>query len=240
MSLRDTFNKPKIEKFFNFFPVCTDENGILDLQTIRKNGRFYITPEGKQYPSMTTILGATAEKEYLDEWRDKIGHSKADRITKLAAARGSNLHEIAELYVLGNPSYLDKAMPLGRKLFSQVKPFIDKHLGIVHGIEQALYSDQHKAAGRTDVIGVYRDKLSIVDYKSSLQEKTEDWIQDYFVQGAGYGTLFNWMVPEFEIEQIVVLIGVENSLKGQEFVVPFHDYKDQFEARVRQYYDFNF
>lgn len=237
MSLRDTFNKPKIEKFFNFFPACTDENGILDLQTIRTNGRFYITPDGNEYPSMTTILGATAEKGYLDEWRDKIGHSKADRITNLAAARGSNLHEIAELYVLGNPDYLKNAMPLGRKLFSQIKPFIDQHLGIVYGIEQALYSDQHKVAGRTDVIGVYRGKTSIVDYKSSLETKPENWIQEYFVQGAGYGTLFNWMVPEFEIEQIAVLIGVENSLHGQEFVVPFHDYKEQFEMRVSQFYE---
>ena len=230
-----SFNKPQIEKFFKFEPAClTAAGSILDLDTISKNGRFYVTPEGNQYPSMTTILGATSDKTYLDEWRERIGADKADRISHYASSRGSDMHNICEAYVRGDKSYLDDVTPVGKKLFFQIKQFLDVNLGTVFGIEQALYSDKHKTAGRTDLIGIYKNKRSVIDYKSSGEFKSEDWINDYFVQGAGYATLFTWMT-DIEVEQIVILVGVENGIRGQEFTVPYSDYKEQFEARVNAY-----
>ena len=230
------FQQNKIEKFFPYNPKCLVGNQILDLDSYMDNGRFYITPEGNHWPSITTILGATGDKEFLEEWKSRIGEKEANRITRLAGSRGSGLHDITEKYIRGNSTYLDDVMPLPRKLFHQIKPFLDNSLGEVFGIEQALYSNVHKIAGRSDLIGLYNDKVSIIDYKSSINPKQLDWIQDYFIQGAGYGTMFNLMSC-IHVEQIVILIGVENSQKGQEFIVPFLPYQPPFVERIIQYYN---
>ena len=40
-----------------------------ELQRIEENGRrFYVTPEGNRYPSVTTVTGH-AKKEFFAEWR---------------------------------------------------------------------------------------------------------------------------------------------------------------------------
>jgi genome maintenance exonuclease 1 len=234
---KDTFNKKSLDRFFDYQPACLIGNEVLDLDVINgESGRFYVTPTGNHWPSMTTILGATSDKSGLDDWRERVGDTEANRIGHIAATRGTGLHEITEKYIRGDSTFLDGAMPLSRKMFFQIKPFLDQSLGTVLGIEQALYSDQHKTAGRSDLIAFYKGKRSVIDYKSSGKQKDFDWIQGYFIQGAGYGSLFSWMTG-LDIEQIVILIGVEDSQHGQEFIVPFSDYKDQFSQYVSQYYN---
>ena len=42
-------------------------------------GRKYLVDNIK-VPSVTTILGATKDKRFLDNWRRKVGNAEADRI----------------------------------------------------------------------------------------------------------------------------------------------------------------
>jgi len=49
-------------------------------------GRFYETPEGQSYPSVTTITGLLSKASIL-AWRQRVGDSKADAITKAATTR---------------------------------------------------------------------------------------------------------------------------------------------------------
>ena len=47
-------------------------------------GRRYATPDGQKLPSVTTVLSATTpieKKQALNEWRNKVGHKKAQEIT---------------------------------------------------------------------------------------------------------------------------------------------------------------
>lgn len=64
--------------------------------------RFYQVSEGERViaklPSVTTIIGCTADKSGLDEWRDRVGHQEADRISKLSMNRGTIMHRLIELY----------------------------------------------------------------------------------------------------------------------------------------------
>ena len=44
-----------------------------------------------------------------------------------------------------------------------------------------MYSKELTLAGQTDCIE-YRDKLSVIDFKTANKEKIEDWVDNYFLQ----------------------------------------------------------
>ena len=52
-------------------------------------------------PSVTTILGATKNTEFLTKWKAKVGEAEADRIKNVSSARGTCMHKFLEHYVLG-------------------------------------------------------------------------------------------------------------------------------------------
>jgi genome maintenance exonuclease 1 len=124
-------------------------------------------------------------------------------------------------------------MPDVKDFFTQLKPHIDKNIGNVYGTEQVLYSDRLQMAGRTDCIAEWNGKLSIVDYKNSIKEKQEDWIQDYFLQCTAYAEMFGDLTG-IQIEQIVVLIANEEGTP-QIFVREKSKYLPQFNELVNNY-----
>jgi genome maintenance exonuclease 1 len=115
-----------------------------------------------------------------------------------------------------------------------LRPHIDKNIGNIYGLEQALYSDRFQMAGRTDCIAEWNGKISIVDYKNSIKEKNEAWIQDYFIQCTAYATMFT-EITNLPIEQIVVLIANEEGTP-QVFVRQRSDYFDKFSKVVDDYH----
>ena len=44
-------------------------------------------------PSVTTILCATKNQEFLKEWKAKVGEQEADRIKNLSSKRGTSMHK---------------------------------------------------------------------------------------------------------------------------------------------------
>ena len=64
--------------------------------------RYYEVTEGSEviglFPSITTVLGETSDKSGLEEWRNKVGHEEADRISRLSMNRGTIMHRLIELY----------------------------------------------------------------------------------------------------------------------------------------------
>ena len=62
------------------------------------NGRYYTTPDGNVYPSITTILSVLS-KDHLDDWRDRIGEVAAKEISEHASNRGTDLHAALEAYL---------------------------------------------------------------------------------------------------------------------------------------------
>lgn len=47
--------------------------------------RHYETPDGRQVPSVTTVLSATKDMTHLHAWRKRIGVEKAQQITTESA-----------------------------------------------------------------------------------------------------------------------------------------------------------
>ena len=69
----------------------------LETETINRK-RFYVTPEGNKYPSITTVL-SLRNKEGLFEWRKRVGNEVANHVARTAAARGTKVHHMCEDYL---------------------------------------------------------------------------------------------------------------------------------------------
>jgi genome maintenance exonuclease 1 len=99
-------------------------------------------------------------------------------------------------------------MPDLKELFFKIKPIIDDNVGKVYAQEQALYSDKLRIAGRVDLIAEWNGKLSVIDFKTSTKQKSEEDIQNYFMQCTAYALMFAERTGMW-IDDIVVLIATE-------------------------------
>jgi len=172
---------------------------------------FYETPEGKIYPSVTTMLGYK-EKPYLTDWRNSLGASRADEETKRCAERGTSVHDMAEKY-LNNKKYPEltkKHLRLHVNLFNQLRTRL-KQIDNIKATEVSLYSDTLKLAGTVDCVGEYTKIKSIIDFKTSNNNKTKEMIDDYFKQCAAYAIMWYEMTGEL-IENLVIIMAVERGI----------------------------
>jgi hypothetical protein len=172
------------------------------------NGRFYIFPDFAEYPSVTTVLGHKLS-EGLVEWQERVGLERADVIKNQAAARGTALHGVCETYLRGVGVNKLKTAPTAFKMFRQIQTYLDR-IDNIRCLETPLRSTGRlRVAGRVDCIGEFDRKLSVIDFKSATKPKREDWIENYFLQATCYAMMWNAKSEE-QIDQIVIIIGVEN------------------------------
>lgn len=171
-------------------------------------GRVYETPSGNKYPSVTNVVGLD-KRQYISEWRKKVGEQVANQITQRASRRGTDIHSLCEQYILtgqANPSIFDHEM------FHAIRQELDK-IGDVHCLETQMYSDEIEVAGTVDCIGVHSDYgLSVIDFKTSKKVKTIDMIPDYFMQCGAYSKMFEEHTS-IKIQSCVIIIGVDDEDK---------------------------
>ena len=187
-----------------------------------ENGRYYITPHGK-FRSVTTILGEKLDNCWLEEWRNKIGIEKADRIVAKATKRGTAVHGLAERYLLNFENYIEKTLPHHLSSFEAIRKVLEAHIGPVFGIEIPVYSLALKSAGRVDVVAEFDDILSVIDFKTSNRIKTEEQIHSYFLQTTCYSMMFERMY-NVSVPQIVIIMSVDDEPEAQVFVKNRNDY----------------
>jgi hypothetical protein len=191
-----------------------DRFPYVDKQTIQVMGRrFYDIDAERAYPSITTILGHTVppeDKAWIDKWRNRVGHAKADKIRDDAGVRGTNVHKMLERKVRGEDPQLSTFPPEHVKIFTSLKVELSK-VNTVYGQEVVLYSDVFGVAGRCDMIAEYQGEMAIVDYKTSTRFKSADDIGDYWLQATFYALAHNEMFGT-DISKLVIMMGVENKL----------------------------
>lgn len=198
----------------------------VSLTTEYINGsRYYVLPDGDKFRSVTTVISDKSDKTHLIEWKKRVGEDEAKKITTQAARRGTEVHSIAERYVLNASDYVGNAMPSGIDSFNSLKELLDKHVDNILGIELPLYSRVLNTAGRTDLIAEFDGTLSVVDFKTSRKPKREDWIENYFIQSTCYAMMFEWIYM-IKVPQIAIMIAVDNE-PSQLFVKNKSDYIDR-------------
>ena len=169
------------------------------------DSRLYLTPDGEALPSVTTILSKTKDKTFLKKWRQKVGEKKAEEIIKDSAQIGTALHLYIERFVNGE-QYKDLTK-IGIQAEKMAKKIIDesfKDLTEIWGSEVHLYYPG-RYAGTTDMIGVYKGRPTIIDFKQTNRPKKREWVQDYLMQLSAYAVAHNKLFNT-EIDQGVVLM----------------------------------
>ena len=193
-------------------------------------GRKYFTPEGKTYPSVTTVL-SIQDKSGLEAWKKRVGEEEARKISTQAAVRGTAVHKLAEDYLNNIETYAEEHMPSNIFSFNQIKKILDERVDNIWMQEQFLYSDYLETAGQVDCIAEFDGKLSIIDFKTSRKPKRRDWIKNYFMQESFYAVAFEERTGK-PINQLVTIITVDGD-DPQIFVEKRNDHiKDFMELRV--------
>tara|TARA_A100001035_G_scaffold208651_1_gene168545 strand:+ start:1761 stop:2492 length:732 start_codon:yes stop_codon:yes gene_type:complete len=205
-----------------------------------ETGRTYNVGENK-VPSVTTILSKTQSEEKrksLDAWRERVGYQEAARITNQAARRGTEMHYVLEQYLQGiGYLNLSKDGALPRMMAHTIVDNLD-HFSQVYGTEVSLsYKDQW--AGSSDLIGVYDNKPTIIDFKQANKPKREEWIEDYYYQIAAYALAHKLNFGP--ITQGLICVCTKD-LVYQQFKMNednIKEYEDKWFARVEKFYKYS-
>ena len=153
------------------------------------NGRVYTNNDtGEQFWSVTTMLGMTSDKTWLEEWRKRLGEEAAKAETERCCDRGDKIHLACELYVQNKP--LEEQLEAAgeyRKMFYQLRNCINTHVGEIVAAEIPVFSKVLQVGGRFDLLAQWRDcELALIDYKGSNHLKTSAGITDYKIQLCAY------------------------------------------------------
>jgi|TARA_B110001454_G_scaffold51952_1_gene50835 genome maintenance exonuclease 1 len=196
--------------------------------------RYYTTPEGKHYPSVTTVTGLM-NRVWVQKWRDAVGEEKANRISGKAMARGSRYHHLQEDFLNNvlTEERLKEITPLDLMMFNQTKEITSK-LGDIYMLEGSMYSNELEMAGRVDCVAEFAGKVSVIDFKTSTKRKVPSGIKGYFMQETAYATMFEEMynVP---IERVVTIVSVEETGQSQLFVEEPKNWIDPLKKLRAQY-----
>lgn len=214
----------------------------LDRFTGSDGKRYYVCPEGKKLPSVTTILSMTGDKSGLEKWKEWVGEKEATRISKEAAGLGHLLHTHMENWITGQER--PQGNNLIRKMARDMSEVMIKeglsNLSEAWGIEVPLYFPD-LYSGTTDLIGVYKNQPAICDYKNSKKIKEEKWIEDYFCQITAYILAHNEIYGS-DIKRGVILM-VSRDLQFKEFIIEgltLDKYRDIWIKRLEEFFNLNF
>ena len=209
---------------FNHVPI---EIGKL-VQVNSKGGRYYETPTGAKYPSVTSIT-KLHNQESIQAWKEKVGEEEAGKISRRALARGNKIHSLAEKYLLNEGDLSDD---FSKTDFGVMIPYLDK-INNIHCLETQLYSDHLKTAGTVDCIGEYDGKLTVIDFKTSAKLKKREWVKAYFMQCSAYAVMYEERTGT-PIERLLLIINVEDEGvqlmdgKRDDYIDDFLDLRETF------------
>lgn len=187
--------------------------------------RYYLTPEGNKYQSVTSLTGKVNAKA-INEWRERVGEAQANKISTRAANRGTSMHKTVEKYLLNelqaddNGSLiLEESNPLNTNMFMKIKPLVEK-LDNIKLVEGTMYSDTLKLAGTADCVADYNGSLALIDFKTSTTMKRKDGVSNYWMQGAAYGRMYEELYGTAP-EKIILMISVESAQFPQIMIEPY-------------------
>ena len=168
------------------------------------------------------------------KWRKRVGEKVANHICNKAATRGTKVHKMCEDYLNGLDMEHHKKDFLPYCLFNELKDKTFDNINEVIAQEITLYSDKYKVAGRTDLIAEYKGELSIVDFKTSTNERKDSYNENYYIQTAAYAEMFEELTGK-PINQIVILVVTENGTV-QEFIKDKQEYIPLLEETLEEWY----
>lgn len=170
--------------------------------------RYYFVPEDNELLKLVSITSVTSHKnrQFFADWRKKIGEAEADKITRQATSRGTDMHTLTEHHLKNEE--LPKVQPLSEFLFKIAKPDLNR-INNIHALEGSMYSKVLGIAGTVDCIAEFDGELAIIDFKTSKKPKPVEWIEHYFVQCMAYGCML-YELTGLQVKKLVIIMACEN------------------------------
>ena len=170
--------------------------------------RYYSVPNEDELLKLVSITSVTSHKnrQIFVDWRKKVGEEEADKITKQATSRGTDMHTLVENYLHNRD--LPPVQPLSDFLFKISKSTLNR-INNIHALEGSLYSKQLGIAGTVDCIAEFDGELAIIDFKTSKKPKPREWIEHYFVQCMAYGCML-YELTGISVKKLVIIMACEN------------------------------
>jgi hypothetical protein len=189
--------------------------------------RFYKVKGGEELQRLVSITSVIShyKKDFFDKWRKRVGIEEANKITKRATSRGTDMHTLVEYYLKNED--LPSVQPLSEMLFKISKPTLNR-INNIHALEGALYSTVLGIAGTVDCIAEFDGELAIVDFKTSAKPKPREWIDGYFVQCCAYACMLHELTG-LSVKKFVIIMACEN---GEVEVYEERDKKKYFRMLV--------
>lgn len=163
-------------------------------------GRHYLLPTTKQWAaSVTNWLDKGSDKTELDQWRERIGVERAEKIRALAADRGNAMHDMGEQYLLTGkePEFSFFYTPY----WNSLKLYLDKYVEHTVLTEASVWHDEDMHAGTIDFLGYFKnlDGLVLADWKSADKALSDLKVYKYKMQGAAYIMSAERVYREFDL-----------------------------------------
>lgn len=192
--------KQQLHNFcYNSFKEVEERSQVEKILKQRSDLRFY-ERNGKQYPSVTSIIGWDA-----DWFISPMALSQY-------AARGTIVHKQVEIYLQSGkwpqPEDIPEVYPelvivkkgdLGLKLDDiDFVEYYKKHPFDYIDLEEKVYNDEHRYAGRRDIRATFNNKLAIMDVKTSSavnREKAFKQMAAYAMATPGIQTDLMVVIP---------------------------------------------
>lgn len=201
----------------------------------KRKRRVYETPYGT-YPSVTAVLSEYFGNEALERWREKIGRDNAENITERARIQGQAVHKLVEEYLLEKTS-TTPIMPSYKHLFLKIKPFLDKNLTTIYGVEFQSYSTELCTAGTIDLIAEYKNRWkAITDFKTAAKkiDKDSDKILKYKLQTVAYSLMIKERYG-IDIPYSVIIVAIPDEPEIQTFVFK----NDEYIKKVKEIFEWS-
>lgn len=182
------------------------------------DGVRYYPVDGQYFPSSTSVTSFGKDDSIIKKWRKRKGEVEANRLSKLATDRGSNLHRVIELY-LCNEDYKQHPEwqpPNVQLMFAAVKPHLDRRLGKIYACETTMFSKRLQLAGTVDNIAVDMGDLSVNDFKGTFEEKPEEWLEHHFIQMVSYWAMWSENTGIVPKKLAVWMIGQDGTIRIHE------------------------
>ena len=185
--------------------ILDDAIQLTELKCVTEDGgRYYVTPEGHQYPSTTTVVNWD-KREFFAEWR-KNNPQKSKKILN----RGTLVHQMVEDYIMTGLTQTSEDETTN-KMFGNLASMVDT-LDEIKAVEAPLYSDLLRMDGRVDCVGILDGEYCIIDFKTSQKMKREEWLTEYWCQATAYAIMWQERTG-IAIPRIAIMMASEDGKK---------------------------
>lgn len=148
---------PSANEWYDRFDIQT-----VDVLTQADGNRFYTVNKIK-LPSVTTVAKVFS-KDYIEDWKKRIGKKKASEITERAMDNGTKVHTLIENYLSGSDDLADTP----KYHLTRLIPFLDSIEYLIFQ-EKVMWSENLGMAGRNDLLAQIDGKILVVDFKTAKE-----------------------------------------------------------------------